>query len=105
MGSNLHLKDLQIYYMIKIETKGSFFKIVEHWITNLLGFIRFYKFYVKSSFHRFEPKSHEFHVMVNINDICTYSIQTNETLFLNDTHECSCLIHKNHIALCKITSQ
>jgi hypothetical protein len=25
------------------------------------------------------------------------NIQTNETFFLNDIHECSCLIHKNHI--------
>jgi hypothetical protein len=40
----------------------------------LLNFIGLYRFYVKSDFHRFIQKSHEFDVMVNLNDICTYSI-------------------------------
>ncbi len=43
-------------------------------ITNLLGFIGLYKFHAKSGFHRFVQKSHGFHVMVNMNDICIYSI-------------------------------
>jgi hypothetical protein len=33
------------------------------------------------------------------------NIQMGETLFLNDIHECSYLIHKNHIVLSKITSR
>jgi hypothetical protein len=32
------------------------------------------------------------------------NIKMDETLFLNDIHECSCLIHKNHIVLNKLTS-
>jgi hypothetical protein len=28
----------------------------------------------------------------------------NDTLLLNDIYECSCLIQKNHVVLCKITS-
>jgi hypothetical protein len=75
-------------------------------ITNLSSFIGLYKFCAKFDFHRFIQESCEFHVMVNINDICTYlNIQIDETLFLNNIHECSCLIHKNHIILCKFTSR
>jgi hypothetical protein len=33
-----------------------------------------YKFHAKSSFYRFVQKLHEFQVMVNMNDIYTYSI-------------------------------
>ncbi len=43
-------------------------------ITNLLDFIGSYKFYAKSGFRRFVQKLHEFHVMVNMNDVCMYSI-------------------------------
>jgi multisubunit Na+/H+ antiporter MnhF subunit len=43
-------------------------------ITNLLGFIGSYNFYVKFNFHRFIQKSHEFYAMVNMNKICTCSI-------------------------------
>jgi hypothetical protein len=54
-------------------------------ITNLLNFIGSYKFCVKFSFHKFVQKSHEFCIMVNMNDICTYSIfkkiQMDETFF------------------------
>jgi hypothetical protein len=45
-----------------------------YYITNLLCFISSYKFHAKSNFHRFLQKSHEFYVMVNMNDIYTYSI-------------------------------
>jgi hypothetical protein len=57
--------------MIKIETKGSFktYIYIQHCITNLLGFIGLYKFCVKFGFHRFVPKSYEFHVIVDIDDI------------------------------------
>jgi len=43
-------------------------------ITNLPSFIDSYKFCVKPNFHRFVQKSYELCVMVNMNDICTYSI-------------------------------
>jgi hypothetical protein len=43
-------------------------------ITNLLSFIGFYKFHAKSSFHRFIQKLHKFYVVINMNDIHTYSI-------------------------------
>jgi hypothetical protein len=43
-------------------------------ITNLLDFIGSYKFYAKSGFRRFIQKLHEFHVMVNMNDVCMYLI-------------------------------
>jgi len=43
-------------------------------ITNLSGFIGLYKFHAQSNFHRFTQKSHKFHVMVSMNDICRYSI-------------------------------
>ncbi len=33
------------------------------------------------------------------------NIQMNETLFSNDTYECSCLIYNNDITFCKITTQ
>jgi hypothetical protein len=45
----------------------------------------------------------EFHViqLYNMKNIFIYLIfshtQINETLFLNDMHKYSCLIHKNHI--------
>jgi len=38
-------------------------------ITNLLDFIGFYKFRVKSSFHKFVQRLHEFCVMISMNDI------------------------------------
>jgi hypothetical protein len=44
------------------------------YIINLLGFIGSSNFCVKFSFFKFVQKSHKFHVMVNMNDICTYSI-------------------------------
>ncbi len=68
-------------------------------ITNLSSFIGFHKFCAKFDFHRFLQESHEFHVMVNINDICTYSIsQIFKWMrqFLNDICECSGSTHKNH---------
>ncbi len=43
-------------------------------ITNLPRFINLYKFHVKFGFYKFVQKTHKFCVMVNINDICTYSI-------------------------------
>jgi hypothetical protein len=43
-------------------------------ITNLLGFIGSYNFRAKFGFHKFIQKLHEFHAMVNMNDICVYSI-------------------------------
>ncbi len=43
-------------------------------ITNLPGFIGLYKFHAQSNFHRFTQKLQKFHVMVNMNDICRYSI-------------------------------
>jgi hypothetical protein len=43
-------------------------------ITNLPCFIGLYKFCVKFNFHKFIQKLHEFCVIVNMNDICTYSI-------------------------------
>jgi hypothetical protein len=43
-------------------------------ITNLLDFIGSYKFYAKFDFHGFIQKLREFHVMVNMNDVCMYSI-------------------------------
>jgi len=46
----------------------------EVYITNLQGFIGLYKFRAKSHFHKFVQKLHEFHVMVNMNDIYTYFI-------------------------------
>ncbi len=48
--------------------------IVCNFITNLLGFIGSFKFHAKSSFDGFKQKSHEFHAMFNMNDICTCSI-------------------------------
>jgi hypothetical protein len=45
-----------------------------HCITNLPGFIGSYKLCVKFDFHRFVQKSYEFHAIVNINNIFTYSI-------------------------------
>jgi len=36
--------------------------------------IGLYNFYEKSNIHRFVQKPHEFHVMVNMNNICIYSI-------------------------------
>jgi hypothetical protein len=42
--------------------------------TNLSSFIGLYKFYAKFDFHGSVQKLHEFHVMVNMNDIRTYSI-------------------------------
>lgn len=45
-----------------------------HNITNLQAFIGLYKIRAKFDFHKFVQKSHEFCVMVNMNDICTYSI-------------------------------
>jgi hypothetical protein len=69
------------------------------YITNLPNFIGLYKFCLKYDFHKFLQKLHEFYVMVNMNNICTYSIflniQINETFFFNDICECSCLIQKN----------
>jgi hypothetical protein len=44
------------------------------YITNFLGFIGLYKFHAKSNFSYVHTKIHEFRVMVNMNDICTYSI-------------------------------
>jgi hypothetical protein len=35
---------------------------LKHHITNLLGFICSYKFYVKFDFHKFIQESHEFHL-------------------------------------------
>jgi hypothetical protein len=43
-------------------------------ITNLLSLIGSYKFRAKFGFHKFVQKSHKFHAMVNMNDICMYSI-------------------------------
>jgi hypothetical protein len=44
------------------------------YITNLLNFIGLYKFCVKYVFHRFEWQLHELCVMINMNDICMYSV-------------------------------
>jgi hypothetical protein len=49
-------------------------KLWDSYITNLLGFVGLYKFRVKYNFYIFIQKLHEFHVMVNMNDICTYVI-------------------------------
>ncbi len=76
-------------------------------ITNILGFIGSYKFHAKFGLHRFLQKSHEFHVIGNMNNIYTYwilKIQMNETSFLNGIREFSYLIHINCIDLCKIIS-
>ncbi len=43
-------------------------------VTNLLGFINSYKLCAKFDFHKFVQKLHELCVMVNMNDIRTYSI-------------------------------
>jgi hypothetical protein len=73
-----------------------------HFITNLSS----YKFCAKSSFRTFIQKLNKVCAMVNMNDIFyTFNIlnvQTDETLFLNDIHECSCLIHKNRIVYPKL---
>ncbi len=52
--------------------------LVELLITKLPSFIGSYKFHTKFNFHRFAQKLHEFHIMINMNDICI----TNEKLFL-----------------------
>jgi Fe-S oxidoreductase len=62
------------YGMVNSQIKYMLMFQIVAFITNLLGFISLYKFCVKSNLHRFIQKSHEFHVMVNMNDICTYSI-------------------------------
>jgi len=49
-------------------------KTMARCITNLLGFISLYKFCAKFIFHMFIQKLHEFYVIVNMNDICMYSI-------------------------------
>ncbi len=41
-------------------------------ITNLPNFTSSNKFCAKSNFHMFVQKSHEFYVMVNMNDICSF---------------------------------
>ncbi len=44
-------------------------------VTNLPSFISMtYKFCAIFGFHRFIEKSHEFHAMVNMNDVFTYLI-------------------------------
>jgi hypothetical protein len=45
-----------------------------NYIKNLLGFIGSYNFFAKFNFYKFIQKWHEFCAMVNMNDICTYSI-------------------------------
>jgi hypothetical protein len=45
-----------------------------HLLWQFKDFISFYKFHVKSNFHRFIQKLYEFRVVVNMNDICMYSI-------------------------------
>jgi hypothetical protein len=45
------------------------FSSLDNNITNLLGFIVSYKFYANFDFHWFIQKLHEFHTMVNMNDI------------------------------------
>ncbi len=52
-------------------------------ITNLPGFIGLCKFCPKSGFHNFLQKSHEFHVIMNVNDICIYS-----TTMCSSINEC-----------------
>jgi hypothetical protein len=42
--------------------------------TNLLGFLGSYKFHAKFDFHRLVQKSHEFHIMIKMEDIYIYSI-------------------------------
>ncbi len=44
-----------------------------NYVTNLLS-INSYKFCTKFDFHKFVQKLHELCAMVNMNDICTYSI-------------------------------
>jgi hypothetical protein len=55
-----------------VKNKVIHFSII--YIKNLQSFIGLYKFCAKSDFHEFIQKLHEFHVMVNTNDIFTYSI-------------------------------
>jgi hypothetical protein len=43
-------------------------------ITNIPCFIGLYKFCAKFDFHRFIQKSHEFHVMLNMNDVYMYLV-------------------------------
>ncbi len=56
---NRHMK-------IKIEWQGA--------SQTLSGFIGLYKICANFGFHKFIQKLHEFYVMVNMNDIYTYSI-------------------------------
>jgi hypothetical protein len=51
---------------IKIEWQGA--------SQTLSGFIGLYKICANFGFHKFIQKLHEFYVMVNMNDIYTYSI-------------------------------
>jgi hypothetical protein len=55
-----------------VENKVIHFSII--YITKLQSFIGLYKFHAKSDFHELIQKLHEFHVMVNTNDIFMYSI-------------------------------
>jgi hypothetical protein len=48
--------------------------IKKRYITNLQCFIGSYKFCAKFSFDRFIQKSHEFHVVINMNKLCMYWI-------------------------------
>jgi len=75
---------LSIYIQIQIKPSPTSYICASclHNITNLQGFIGPYKFYAKFDFHKFVQKSHEFCVMVNVNDICMYSIsEIDETFF------------------------
>ncbi len=75
----------------------SFVKFLElKIITNLPKFINSYKNRINSMLWLIWMKSYVFNIL---------NIQMDETFFLKDICECSCLIHKQHIILCKIIAR
>jgi hypothetical protein len=57
-----------------LEKSKSLWKInkkLAHHLKLTKSFIGLYKFCVKFNFHKFIQQSYEFHVMVNMKDICT----------------------------------
>ncbi len=71
---NINLDAMMLEASFLIHTTSTLPAMNDINITNLLDFICFYKFCVKSNFHQFVQKLHEFCVIINMNDIIMCSI-------------------------------